>query len=450
MKKSYVFLLSLVAWALGSEAQTKVTFRVNMKNETVSANGVHIPGNYQAAAGMPGDWNPGEALAEAKDPDNDKVYELEVNIPPGVYEYKFVNGNDWGGGESVPSSCNKGGNREVVVGSNDLVLDIVCFSSCTNCASTIFERNVKFMVIDSNSKFTDVKIKGAFSGWADIQAYDDGTNGDVTAGDKIFTSVYKVKDGEYEWGATNKGSWIIQGPNRKFKMDLDGKITGDTTYGVPKLGALIDVTFSVDMSNETVSSSGVYVSGNFLESLESPIGNWDKDTIKMQPRTTGSDIYTVTVKLYAGKFAYKYWNGVDKVDSDKPAENYDFTSNGCGEPNGVGGHNRVLALAGVKTNTVLPTYKFNSCGVSATVSKIGTLKFGIMPNPAQDRVNLTFKNNASIAQVTVTDLTGRVVLTQSVTSNTAEINLEGLSKGVYTLTAFDVDGSYGVQKLVKN
>ena len=450
MKKSYLFLLGMVALAIGATAQTKVTFRVNMKNETVSSLGVHIPGSYQKAAGMASDWTPGDAMAEAKDPDNDKVYELVVTLAPGTYEYKFVNGNDWPGGESIPSGCNKNGNREMVVGTNDLILNVVCFSSCNDCASTIFERNVTFTVTDSNAKFTDVKIKGAFSGWADIQAYDDGTNGDKTAGDKTFTMVTKVKDGEYEWGATNKGSWIIQGANRKFKMDLAGKITGDTTYGVPKLGALINVTFSVDMTDETVSSTGVYVSGNFLESLESPIGNWDKDTVKLSPRTTGSDIYTVTLKLHAGKYAYKYWNGVDKVDSDKPAENYDFTSNGCGEPNGVGGHNRVLPLAGVKTNIVLPTYKFNSCGVSSSVSKIGNFKFGIMPNPAQDIVTLTFKNNANIALVTITDLTGRVVLTQSVNSTTSQLSLDGLSKGVYTVTAFDTDGSYGVQKLVKN
>ena len=64
---------------------------------------------------------------------------------------------------------------------------------------------------------------------------------------------------------------------------------------IPKLGALIDITFNIDMSNEVVSAKGVFVSGNFLDALESPIGNWKKDTLQLMPRSAGSDIYTLTL-----------------------------------------------------------------------------------------------------------------------------------------------------------
>lgn len=454
MKKAYLILLGLVSVGTFSFAQTKVTFRVNMKNETVSPNGVHIPGDYQKAAGMAADWSPGDAMAEAKDADNDKVYELQVTLAPGTYAYKFVNNNDWAGGvESVPSGCQKSGsdNRELIVGTTDLVLDIVCFSSCTNCPASYYERDVTFMVIDSNSKFTNVKLKGAMSGWADFQAYDDGTNGDKTANDKIFTAVYKVKTGEYEWGATNNGSWVIQGANRKFTMDLAGKITGDTTYGIPKLGALIDVTFSVDMTNETVDVSGVFISGNFMEALQNPIGNWDKDTIKLQPRTTGSDIYTTTLKMHAGKYSYKYWNGKKPApNDDQPAENYDFTTAGCGEPNGVGGHNRIIDFKGATTAKVLKTFVFNSCGISASVAKLPEIKFGVNPNPANSTASVSFRNNGLVSYITITDLTGRVVLSKNVSGETIELNLEGLNNGVYMVNAYGTDGSFGVQKLIKN
>jgi hypothetical protein len=450
MKKNYLLLL-LVAFTMSASAQFKVTFRVNMKNETISPNGVHVPGAYQKAAGMANDWVPGDAACEAKDPDNDKVYELQVSVPPGTYEYKFVNNNDWASGaEGVPSGCNVNGNRTFTVSTGDLVLDIVCFGSCTNCPATTYERDVTFMLIDSNSKFTDVKFKGAMSGWADFQGYDDGTHGDKTSGDHIYTAVYKTKEGEYEWGATNAGSWVIQGSNRKFTMDSKGVITGDTTYGIPKLGALIDLTFNVDMTNEIVASSGVYVAGNFMESLESPIGNWDKDTVKLQPRTAGSNIYTVKVKLHAGKFDYKFWNGVDKVNSDAPAENADFTAGGCGEPNGLGGHNRLTDLRGKTTAVVLPTYMFNSCNVSASISKIGTIAFGVKPNPAQSNITVNFKNNGNIEMINITDMNGRVVLSQNVSSSVVEINIETLTNGVYMVNAIGKDGSFGVQKLVKN
>jgi len=453
MKKSYLFLLGLVAFGVSATAQTKVIFRVDMRNEAVSANGVHIPGDYQTSAGMASNWVPGDAACEAKDPDNDKVFELQVTLAPGTYQYKFINNNDWAaGGENVPTGCRAAGsdNRELVVGTSDMILNVVCFSSCSVCADVTFERNVTFMVVDSNSKFSDVKFKGTMSGWADFQAYDDGTNGDKTANDFIFTAVYKTKNAAHEWGATNKGNWIIQGPNKTFNMTLDGKITGDTSYPVPKLGALIDVTFNVDMSNEIVAQSGVFVSGNFMEALASSIGNWDKDTLKLQPRTTGSDIYTLTVKLHAGKYDWKFWNGVDKVNPDAPGENGDFTAGGCGGPNGIGGHNRIIDFKGLTTAQVLKTYLFNSCNLSASINKIGGLKFGIAPNPAQNNATITFKNNGSVQAISITDLTGREVLSQNVNSSTVEINLEGLAKGVYTITAFGTDGAYGVQKLVKN
>jgi len=452
MKKNYLILSLLIAFTMSVSAQTKVIFRVDMRNQTISPDGVHVAGDYQIAAGMAVNWTPSDPAAEAKDPDMDKVYELQVTLAPGNYEYKFLNDNDWAGGESVPSGCKTtGGNRTLTVGTTDLVLDVVCFSSCTICSDLVFERNVTYMVIDSNSVFTDVKIKGTMSSWADFQAYDDGTNGDMVANDKIFTAIYKTKDGEHEWGATNKGSWVIQGSNRKFTMTNVGKITGDTTYGIPKLGALIDVTFSIDMSNETVNTSGVFVAGNFMEALESPIGNWTKDTLKMQPRTTGSDIYSVKVKMHAGKYAWKVWNGkMPKPDDDLPAETFNFASGGCGEVNGLGKWDRVIDFKGATTAKVLTTYLYNSCNASASINKIGDIKFGIIPNPAQSSATLTFKNNGNVNLVTITDLTGRVVLTKNVESNSVEINLDGITKGIYLINAFGTDGSYGVEKLVKN
>src|SRR5690606_24224673 len=43
---------------------------------------------------------------------------LTVDIPAGQYEYKFLNDNDWGGGEAIPLISQKGGgnsNRVFVV-----------------------------------------------------------------------------------------------------------------------------------------------------------------------------------------------------------------------------------------------------------------------------------------------------------------------------------------------
>lgn len=122
-------------WALGlsysSVAQNvSVTFKVDMREQTISPNGVHIAGTFQALAGYGTDWNP--ASTPMTDLDGDTVYEVTVMIPPGTYEYKFVNDNSWNGGEDPPAECTVGDyhNRQVIVGNSDVNLIPVLFNSC--------------------------------------------------------------------------------------------------------------------------------------------------------------------------------------------------------------------------------------------------------------------------------------------------------------------------------
>jgi glycosidase len=107
-----------------------VTFRVDMNAETISASGVHIAGNFQTVAGLGDNWNPGSTLVT--DVNGDKIYEIIVSIPPGTYEYKFINGNAWGMDENPPAECSitNNHNREVTVSSTDLVLPAVPFNGC--------------------------------------------------------------------------------------------------------------------------------------------------------------------------------------------------------------------------------------------------------------------------------------------------------------------------------
>ncbi|NVO33352.1 alpha-amylase family glycosyl hydrolase [Hymenobacter lapidiphilus] len=130
--KQLVLLLTLLTGALSLRA-TPLTFRVDMRQQTVPAAGVHVAGTFQRAAGYAADWDP--ATAALTDPDGDKVYELTVNVPAGTYRYKFINGNGWGGAEPVPATCGQddgGGNynRMVTVGSSALRLPAIVFNGC--------------------------------------------------------------------------------------------------------------------------------------------------------------------------------------------------------------------------------------------------------------------------------------------------------------------------------
>jgi hypothetical protein len=70
---------------------------------------------------------------------------------------------------------------------------------------------------------------------------------------------------------------------------------------------------------------------------------------------------------------------------------------------------------------------------TALANTTSTLDEGlnIFPNPAQDVLNVHI--NADAGQATLTDLTGRVCLTQALT-RTSQLNLQGLARGLYTLT----------------
>lgn len=107
---------------------TAVTFRVNMTNETVSPNGVHLAGSLQG-------WNPGDAAWELTDLDGDMIYEVTKDVQPGTYQYKFVNGNAWSGAdnfnESLPAECNVGGNRSIDVSGPAMTVEF-CYNQCTS------------------------------------------------------------------------------------------------------------------------------------------------------------------------------------------------------------------------------------------------------------------------------------------------------------------------------
>lgn len=137
-----------------------VTFKVDMTNEAtvngVSPNGVHIAGSFQSEAGVDNDWQPGET--QMTDMDGDMVYEITVNIPEGDYQYKFLNGNDWGTEESIPQGCvvAGSGNRGITVagaeGSNQDA-DLVCFSTCDAQCPVLLDPIEVTFVVDMSNEF---------------------------------------------------------------------------------------------------------------------------------------------------------------------------------------------------------------------------------------------------------------------------------------------------------
>jgi hypothetical protein len=104
-----------------------------MSQMTVSPNGVHMAGDFQS-------WQPNTTPMTAQ---GNGIYTRTIQLPANAtYQYKFINGNQWGSGfdESVPSACAQNNNRFVVVGTTPVITPLVCFGRCEACIGvSVFE-----------------------------------------------------------------------------------------------------------------------------------------------------------------------------------------------------------------------------------------------------------------------------------------------------------------------
>lgn len=204
-----------------------VTFRVDMSQVTVSTNGVHIAGAFQ-------DWDP--AATPMNDDDGDNVYEYTVSLPANMtYEYKFVNGNAWGMDEAVPSDCAQNNNRFVEVGSQDIVLNAVCYASCGACLGVFnvtFRVDMKAETVSENG----VHLAGNFQGWdpsaTEMTDMDD---------DQIYEVTLALSGGNtYQYKFINGNAWgedesvpaeCATDNNRVLELDTADLITDAFCFG---------------------------------------------------------------------------------------------------------------------------------------------------------------------------------------------------------------------------
>ena len=111
--------------------QTTVTLTVDMTNEMVSTDGIHVAGNFQG-------WEPGGTPMM----DNgDGSWSITKSLEAATYEFKFQNGLD--GWEEL--DC--GGNRSVEVVLGAPIAYQGCFAQCADvCAIDPDPANVTFQV----------------------------------------------------------------------------------------------------------------------------------------------------------------------------------------------------------------------------------------------------------------------------------------------------------------
>ncbi len=214
------------------------------------------------------------------------------------------------------------------------------------------------------------------------------------------------------------------------------------TTGFYSFQTNFDVTYKVDVTNYAattpVAANGIRIGGNFGDHgatvAAGPVASWSPADANSAMTDEGNNIWSITVSYPVASIGavqfYKFVNGDwGANEGTDPANTIAVDS--CGVDDGAGNINRTYALM---PGTVCYVWDAcTACGVSVAENAIANLT--VAPNPASDVVNFSFEaNSAATATVTLFDLTGKVVATQTVATSTVtnvEMNTTALQAGSY-------------------
>jgi len=557
MKKLY-FLSAALVFSTLMMAQVSVTFSLNLGDDTASELGVHLAGNFNVNGDNYPEFAPdGIAMSDL---DMDNIWEVELMLSPGDYEFKYINGNDWGMDEGVPEACIVPGsfNRGVTVGTDPVVVPTVCFAQCADCGMRYVLFQVDMSLEDAINP-NGVHVAGSFQGWD--PAATEMLDGD---GDGIYTYAHTYMPEDEMMADELTFKYINDNAFAGFEETVSGDCADDegnrlesiseantvlTAYCFGTCGSCVSptsVTFQVDMSLEDVGPNGVHIAGAFQ--------GWDPGATQMTDDNS-DNIYEVTLELAPGTYEYKHVNGntwddpnestpaecntggnrsivieevatqtvlncynqctadcvqdpddanitfrIDMTDTPVSADglyliggftnpawqagatemtdvdadgiyeatllvggsaniqykfvngdlaNPDFEENDglveCGIENGVGGYNRLHTRSG--EDEILDIACFNVCECIVSVEEISLRNaLSVYPNPAENLVNVSF-NGETVQNIRLINSLGQTVLElDSEITNGTQLDVSGLTSGIYSLQL--LKGNISVDKTI--
>ncbi len=310
-----------------------VTFTVDMNNEMVSGDGVRMAGSFNG-------WSDTLMVDNG-----DGTWSLTLTMyPASTIEYKFKNGPD--GWENFDGAClvsGSGSNRHYTAGDDDASLDAVCFNSCYACGlvGVTITVDMLFETVEAEGVF----IAGEFNGWSDTPISDngDGTWTGSFGAEPGDTVEYKFKNGPNGWENFD-GDCLIDGNGSNRWIPVPAQDTSLATVCFNRCEACVildsvNVTFRVDMTNETVVAEGVLLAGTFNNFTDTAMVNM------------GDSIWALTLTLIPGDtIEYKFKNGPDGWEN--------ISDTGCT----TGGFSNNRLLVAPPFHDELDIVCFASCG----------------------------------------------------------------------------------------
>jgi hypothetical protein len=427
---------------MGCAQPATYVVRVNMNQQTVSASGVHIAGNFQG-------WNPGST--PMLDPDGDGIYEYTINTTVGTaLSYKFINGNSWANAEGLGAttgSCvaNDGSgnyNRAFTVAGPTGTAALVCFGSCSDCQAWVtFNVNMN----KYSGSFTTAYVSGTFNNWS-------GNSNPMSDadGDGIWTASFPLNAGliEYKFSLDNWATSEQLAPGTVCTMTTGGftnrKYT--VTYAYDTLDVVCyakcedctnSITLSVDMSRAGgVSTDGVHVAGNFQ--------GWNPSAT-MMTLDTGM-VYKVTVEAPLNStMNFKYING----NTWGGAESLNAGTGACAVNDGSGNYNRELVLT--NNDTVVPVICFSRCVVCGLSLDEAMGTVNVFPNPTAGIFTIERGVAYGDVAVQVVNIQGQALINSTWNNGENSLRLDGsaLPNGVYFVRLTTDQGSSAIRIAVQ-
>lgn len=107
-----------------------------------------------------------------------------------------------------------------------------------------------------------------------------------------------------------------------------------------------------------------------------------------------------------------------------------------------------VTISGASSSVNNANFDVNSTYITALSHNELTRELSIYPNPAKDKLNVSWKGNAQNATVQIVDMMGRTQLAAEISQQSNELNVAALPQGYYLLTVATDNGN-AVLKFVK-
>ena len=456
-----------------------VTFNVDMSNESISNNGVHLAGSFNG-------WSTDST--EMFDLDGDSIYSTSILLNQNTYyEYKFINGNTWSSAETLLfwQNCinSSTSNRMLITDTfSTQQLLTVCFSSCAICP--IYGCTDSLAInFDSSATVSDSSCIYNYFGCTDSLAcnynifanVDDGScynlnvfiGNDTTicSSSNLLIQTNSIFD-SYLWNNfdTNRFT-IINSPGTYFVsvFDSNGCEASDTINIFNHLIPLVDIgndpticdgdSLVLDAGNNW--DSYLWSDSSINQTLTIVTSGQYSVIVTDSNGCTGFDYINVTLKYKPiSDFTYSITgNNVLFINNSTNALNYiwDFYSNGSQIDSSLD-----AAHTYPNVGTFVVTLKaLNECGFDTTSKTINILStfeeniidnLKIYPNPFSQNVKI---NNFSIfKEFELYNTQSKLVLKQDLNKDLTDLNLSVLPKGTYLLKLIGLQKNYTI-KLIK-